>query len=184
MACDMIESCITRTDQAFQQWLKKGTGFVSTDYVLPSEMCAMVNVILDAKNQSFKLCAVDGVDVYGDRIVLCPLEGLQGLSVEGGRSRAACLLSLLDHGHCVLHREERLPNPPKKHLRIGEDLGWESARTGLAEDWRGLTTTGGSAELPGRCELEIRYSNVVCLSGPRAGTEDFSFSFNPLVPDG
>jgi hypothetical protein len=26
-------------------------------------MCAMVNVILDAKNQSFKLCAVDGVDV-------------------------------------------------------------------------------------------------------------------------
>ncbi|XP_063855041.1 calcium-dependent secretion activator-like [Scylla paramamosain] len=66
MACDMIESCITRTDQAFQQWLKKGTGFVSTDYVLPSEMCAMVNVILDAKNQSFKLCAVDGVDVgYG-----------------------------------------------------------------------------------------------------------------------
>ncbi|XP_069174114.1 calcium-dependent secretion activator isoform X28 [Procambarus clarkii] len=64
MACDMIESCITRTDQAFQQWLKKGTGFVSTDYVLPSEMCAMVNVILDAKNQSFKLCAVDGVDVH------------------------------------------------------------------------------------------------------------------------
>lgn len=63
MACDMIESCITRTDQAFQQWLKKGTGFISTDYVLPSEMCAMVNVILDAKNQSFKLCAVDGVDV-------------------------------------------------------------------------------------------------------------------------
>ncbi|CAL4078804.1 unnamed protein product, partial [Meganyctiphanes norvegica] len=64
MACDMIESCITRTDQAYQNWLKKGTGFVSTDYVLPSEMCAMVNVILDAKNQSFKLCAVDGVDVH------------------------------------------------------------------------------------------------------------------------
>ena len=63
MACDMIESCITRTDQAFQAWLKKGTAFVSTDYVLPAEMCAMVNVILDAKNQSFKLCAVDGVDV-------------------------------------------------------------------------------------------------------------------------
>ncbi|KAF2358074.1 Calcium-dependent secretion activator domain [Trinorchestia longiramus] len=64
MACDMIESCITRTDNAFQQWLKKSTGFVSTDYVLPAEMCAMVNVILDAKNQSFKLCAVDGVDVH------------------------------------------------------------------------------------------------------------------------
>ncbi|XP_076068686.1 calcium-dependent secretion activator 1 isoform X6 [Oratosquilla oratoria] len=64
MACDMIESCITRTDSAFQSWLKKGTGFISTDYVLPAEMCAMVNVILDAKNQSFKLCAVDGVDVH------------------------------------------------------------------------------------------------------------------------
>ncbi|XP_054280799.1 calcium-dependent secretion activator [Macrosteles quadrilineatus] len=63
MACDMIESCIQRTENAFQQWLKKGT-FISTDYIIPSEMCAMVNVILDAKNQSFKLCAVDGVDVH------------------------------------------------------------------------------------------------------------------------
>jgi hypothetical protein len=31
--------------------------------VLPAELCAMVNVVLDAKQQSFKLCAVDGVDV-------------------------------------------------------------------------------------------------------------------------
>ncbi|XP_012259772.1 calcium-dependent secretion activator isoform X2 [Athalia rosae] len=64
MACDMIESCIQRTDNAFQQWLKKSVTFISTDYIIPSEMCAMVNVILDAKNQSFKLCAVDGVDVH------------------------------------------------------------------------------------------------------------------------
>lgn len=63
MACDMIESCIQRTDGAFQSWLKKSVTFISTDYIIPSEMCAMVNVILDAKNQSFKLCAVDGVDV-------------------------------------------------------------------------------------------------------------------------
>ena len=75
MACDMIESCITRTDNAFQQWLKKSTGFVSTDYVLPAEMCAMVNVILDAKNQSFKLCAVDGVDVVSKYISLSPANG-------------------------------------------------------------------------------------------------------------
>ena len=52
-----------RTDQAYQQWLKKGVGFVSTDYIVPTDMCAMINVILDAKNQSLKLCAVDGVDV-------------------------------------------------------------------------------------------------------------------------
>ncbi|KAK9889361.1 hypothetical protein WA026_004636 [Henosepilachna vigintioctopunctata] len=64
MACDMIESCIQRTESAFQQWLKKAVTFISTDYIIPSEMCAMVNVILDAKNQSFKLCAVDGVDVH------------------------------------------------------------------------------------------------------------------------
>lgn len=64
MACDMIESCIQRTDTAFQQWLKKGVTFISTDYIIPTEMCAMVNVILDAKNQSFKLCAVDGVDLH------------------------------------------------------------------------------------------------------------------------
>ncbi|XP_031616765.1 calcium-dependent secretion activator isoform X3 [Contarinia nasturtii] len=64
MACDMIESCIQRTDGAFQSWLKKSVTFISTDYIIPSEMCAMVNVILDAKNQSFKLCAVDGVDVH------------------------------------------------------------------------------------------------------------------------
>ena len=54
---------LCRTDNAFQQWLKKGVTFTSTDYVLPAELCAMVNVILDAKQQSFKLCAVDGVDV-------------------------------------------------------------------------------------------------------------------------
>ncbi|XP_014468672.1 PREDICTED: calcium-dependent secretion activator isoform X3 [Dinoponera quadriceps] len=64
MACDMVESCIQRTDTAFQQWLKKGVTFTSTDYIIPSEMCAMVNVILDAKNQSFKLCTVDGVDMH------------------------------------------------------------------------------------------------------------------------
>lgn len=84
MACDMIESCIQRyqlndpdvkliliqhhfiyfrTENAFQTWLKKGVTFNSTDYVLPAELCAMVNVVLDAKQQSFKLCAVDGVDV-------------------------------------------------------------------------------------------------------------------------
>ncbi|CAD7094035.1 unnamed protein product [Hermetia illucens] len=64
MACEMIESCIQRTDGAFQQWLKKSVTFISTDYIIPSEMCAMVNVILDAKNQSFKLCTIDGVDVH------------------------------------------------------------------------------------------------------------------------
>ncbi|XP_044764799.1 calcium-dependent secretion activator isoform X4 [Coccinella septempunctata] len=65
MACDMIESCIQRTETAFQQSSKKPSPtFMSTDYIIPSEVCAMVNVILDAKNQSFKLCTVDGLDVH------------------------------------------------------------------------------------------------------------------------
>ncbi|XP_044016628.1 calcium-dependent secretion activator isoform X3 [Aphidius gifuensis] len=64
MASDMIESCITKTDTAFQQWLKKGVTFISTDYIIPSEMCAMINVILDGKNQSFKLCTIDEIDVH------------------------------------------------------------------------------------------------------------------------
>jgi hypothetical protein len=63
MSCDMIESCLQRTEQSFQQWLKKSVTFISTDYIISTEMCAMVNVILDAKNQSFKLCSVDGIDV-------------------------------------------------------------------------------------------------------------------------
>ncbi|XP_045133756.1 calcium-dependent secretion activator-like isoform X7 [Portunus trituberculatus] len=94
MACDMIESCITRTDQAFQQWLKKGTGFVSTDYVLPSEMCAMVNVILDAKNQSFKLCAVDGVDVHQYHTKIDDL--IERTSTSMTQGMADKLLSVLD----------------------------------------------------------------------------------------
>ncbi|XP_049316081.1 calcium-dependent secretion activator isoform X6 [Bactrocera dorsalis] len=64
MATEMIEQCIQRTDSSFQSWLKKNVAFISTDYIIPSEMCAMVNVILDAKNQSFKLTTIDGIDLY------------------------------------------------------------------------------------------------------------------------
>jgi hypothetical protein len=52
-----------RTDDKFQNHLKKGIVLNATDYLLPTEICAMVNVVIDAKNQSLKLCAVDGVDV-------------------------------------------------------------------------------------------------------------------------
>ncbi|XP_076313515.1 calcium-dependent secretion activator 1 isoform X3 [Tachypleus tridentatus] len=64
MACDMIESCINRTLQGFQQWQRKGSKWTSTDYIVPSEMCAMINVVLEAKNQSLKLCTVEGVDMH------------------------------------------------------------------------------------------------------------------------
>jgi len=64
MASDMIESCIQRTVLAFQKNIQQGILLNPTAYVLPTEICAMVNVVLDAKNQSFKLCSVDGVDVH------------------------------------------------------------------------------------------------------------------------
>ena len=63
MASDMIDSCIQRADNAFNQWMKKPLTFISTDYILPSEVCTMVNVMLDAKNQAFKLCTVDSIDI-------------------------------------------------------------------------------------------------------------------------
>jgi hypothetical protein len=55
---------IFRTDVAFQNQLKKGILLNPTDYVLPIEISAMINVVIDAKNQSYKLCAVQG-DVVG-----------------------------------------------------------------------------------------------------------------------
>ena len=77
MACDMIESCIQRSVSAdfslepaicrtyasFETKLKSGINLNPTDYVLPNEICSMANVVLDAKNQSLKLCGADGVDM-------------------------------------------------------------------------------------------------------------------------
>ena len=57
-----------RTDDKFQNHLKKGVLLNATDYILPTEICAMVNVVIDAKNQSLKLCAVDGVDVVSSNL--------------------------------------------------------------------------------------------------------------------
>ena len=58
-----------RTVGAFEQRLNKGVTFNSTDYVIPYEMCAMINVCLDAKNQAYKLCAVNGVDVVSIKTI-------------------------------------------------------------------------------------------------------------------
>ncbi|XP_065315951.1 calcium-dependent secretion activator 1-like isoform X2 [Gordionus sp. m RMFG-2023] len=61
MAADMIESCVARTYKSFDAMLSRGKK--TTDYVLPLEICTMINVLLDAKNRSMKLCAVDGADM-------------------------------------------------------------------------------------------------------------------------
>ncbi|CAG0887234.1 unnamed protein product [Cyprideis torosa] len=60
MASDMIESSLQRTEAAFQDKLKKGASFASSDYQIPVELCAMLNVVLDAKSQNPKLCRLEG----------------------------------------------------------------------------------------------------------------------------
>ena len=49
MASDMIEAAAKRTLGSFEQILKRGGK--STDYILPSEVLVMMNVIMDFKNQ-------------------------------------------------------------------------------------------------------------------------------------
>lgn len=63
MACDMIETSINQTMQAFQQWERKGNRWTtSTDYIIPTEMCTMINIVLESRNQSLKLCTFSGHD--------------------------------------------------------------------------------------------------------------------------
>ena len=63
MACDLLELLLNRTLHSFQTFEKKGTRFGNaTDYIIPSEMCVMVNIVFEARNQSLKLCTFTGVD--------------------------------------------------------------------------------------------------------------------------
>ncbi|XP_059508336.1 calcium-dependent secretion activator 2 isoform X16 [Stegostoma tigrinum] len=58
MASDMIEACVKRTRVAFEVKLQKMNK--STDLRVPSSVCTMINVLVDAKKQSTKLCILEG----------------------------------------------------------------------------------------------------------------------------
>ncbi|XP_053317887.1 calcium-dependent secretion activator 2 isoform X1 [Spea bombifrons] len=58
MASDMIEACVKRTRMAFELKLQRANK--STDFRIPSSVCTMFNVLVDAKNQCSKLCVLDG----------------------------------------------------------------------------------------------------------------------------
>ncbi|XP_053107778.1 calcium-dependent secretion activator 2 isoform X14 [Hemicordylus capensis] len=58
MASDMIEACVKRTRIAFELKLQKTSK--STDLRIPSSVCTMFNVLVDAKKQTAKLCILDG----------------------------------------------------------------------------------------------------------------------------
>uniref|UniRef100_A0A3Q3W781 Uncharacterized protein n=1 Tax=Mola mola TaxID=94237 RepID=A0A3Q3W781_MOLML len=57
MSSDMIESCVKRTRTAFEAKLQKSSRV--TDFRVPQPICTMFNVMVDAKAQSAKLCAMD-----------------------------------------------------------------------------------------------------------------------------
>ncbi|XP_064604151.1 calcium-dependent secretion activator 1-like isoform X2 [Liolophura sinensis] len=57
MAADMIEAAAKRTLKAFEAMLRKGGK--GTDYAVPSEICVMMDVIIDCKNKALHLCALD-----------------------------------------------------------------------------------------------------------------------------
>ncbi|XP_037388005.1 calcium-dependent secretion activator 1 isoform X17 [Pygocentrus nattereri] len=57
MSSDMIESCVKRTRVAFEVKLQKSSR--TTDFRVPQSICTMFNVMVDAKAQSAKLCAME-----------------------------------------------------------------------------------------------------------------------------
>uniref|UniRef100_A0A5F8H182 Calcium dependent secretion activator 2 n=1 Tax=Monodelphis domestica TaxID=13616 RepID=A0A5F8H182_MONDO len=65
MASDMIEACVRRTRIAFELKLQKASK--TTDLRIPASVCTMFNVLVDAKKQSTKLCALDGGQELGSQ---------------------------------------------------------------------------------------------------------------------
>ncbi|XP_042350953.1 LOW QUALITY PROTEIN: calcium-dependent secretion activator 1 [Plectropomus leopardus] len=63
MSSDMIESCVKRTRAAFEAKLQKSSR--ATDFRVPQSICTMFNVMVDAKAQSAKLCAMDLGQEFG-----------------------------------------------------------------------------------------------------------------------
>ncbi|XP_067103733.1 calcium-dependent secretion activator 1 isoform X7 [Osmerus mordax] len=57
MSSDMIENCVKRTRMAFESRLTKSSR--STDFRISPSICTMYNVMVDAKDQSAKLCAME-----------------------------------------------------------------------------------------------------------------------------
>ncbi|XP_047664137.1 calcium-dependent secretion activator 1 isoform X7 [Tachysurus fulvidraco] len=57
MSSDMIESCVKRTRVAFEVKLQKSSR--TTDFRVPQSICTMFNVMVDARAQSAKLCAME-----------------------------------------------------------------------------------------------------------------------------
>eukprot|EP00064_Thunnus_orientalis_P006716 superscaffoldBa00000714_g6734 len=57
MSSNMIENCVKRTRMAFESKLTKSSK--TTDFRISPTLCTMFNVMVDAKDQSAKLCAME-----------------------------------------------------------------------------------------------------------------------------
>ncbi|KAF7648490.1 hypothetical protein LDENG_00156250, partial [Lucifuga dentata] len=57
MSSNMIENCVKRTRMAFESKLTKSSK--TTDFRISPTICTMFNVMVDAKDQSAKLCAME-----------------------------------------------------------------------------------------------------------------------------
>jgi hypothetical protein len=96
MAADMIEACGTRVMKHFDSWMKKGIIILTTgtDYVIPTECCVMVNVIIDCKAQALKLCGLTSGDLHRYHTKID--EHLERCLTEMNKQLVAKLLSVLD----------------------------------------------------------------------------------------
>uniref|UniRef100_A0AAY4C5L3 Calcium-dependent secretion activator 1-like n=1 Tax=Denticeps clupeoides TaxID=299321 RepID=A0AAY4C5L3_9TELE len=71
MSSDMIENCVKRTRMAFESKLAKSSR--STDFRIHQSICTMFNVMVDAKDQSAKLCAMEMGNNYNMSSPTSPL---------------------------------------------------------------------------------------------------------------
>ncbi|CAH1784696.1 unnamed protein product [Owenia fusiformis] len=101
MASDMIEAAAKRTLKSFEALLKRGGK--GTDYVIPTEVAVMVNVIIDFKNQAMKLCALEGGEDMHEYHTKND-EFLENIQKEMQKSLIEKLLSVLEGGLSKLQR--------------------------------------------------------------------------------
>lgn len=80
---------MNRTRTAFELKLQKASK--TTDLRIPASVCTMFNVLVDAKKQSTKLCALDAGQEVGGSNVACGNAARGALAEEDAISRSLSL---------------------------------------------------------------------------------------------
>ncbi|VDN40447.1 unnamed protein product [Gongylonema pulchrum] len=66
LASEMINKCANCTYQCFDSYMQRARR--TTDYVLPSEVCVMINVIFSSKSRATKLTMDSGEYKYHSKL--------------------------------------------------------------------------------------------------------------------